>query len=175
MAGIEDAIKDLENIKDELESEVDNSVETAANRFERAARRNIDSNDAKATGELKRKIYSTKIQDSDTINYKVISSAPHSAYVEFGTGGKNNATRAIFKFDAASPSVSEIEDWAYAKGITPDYYDTIRGMSQAIVDQIEEEGTPHQPYMRPAFHFNKVDAYEDVARGVNKAIRKGAI
>ena len=81
----------------------------------------------KDLGDLREQIRSTIIEKKDMITGDVLSAAPYSAYVEFGTKPHR-------------PPYSALEGWSERHGIP----------TGAVVTKIAKYGTPAQPFMTPA-------------------------
>lgn len=155
-----------------LDDSVNNAVERQAGQTVARMKRNVIQHNAVHTTELFRKIGYTQLETGTTVIY---SRAPHSAYVEFGTGAKQRPRAGIPHFPAPDYSnelVGALINWVltkpYFEGDRSNPYVTANRIALSISGVAEGAvgGTDPQPFFLPAW-FDKED---DFRRAVRNAV-----
>ena len=170
MGTFKSASRKISRIQDRLKENVDDAVERSAQRITLEAVNNLRLNDTIATKTLIASTGYEKKSSSPNISYTIGSEADHAKYVEFGTGIYNVSSEPKFTFKAPKyVSHSEIRTWIEAKNIRP-YSQGMdkRDLSYVIADDIENTGTPRQPYLRPAY----ISERPNLTRGIIQAVKQ---
>lgn len=179
--GLEGLKDQLKNLIPELKEEIGFEIEASAQTIVRDAKRLAPVDQ----GQLIQGISYTKIDDT---NYEVVSSAPWSAFIEFGTKLKVRIPAgyeefaAQFKGQKGSGSLDEffasILDWVRSKGLSGTYsvktqkrtgkanlrdsedYDT----AYAIFLSILKKGINPHPFLIPAIEAEKPKLLERIKK-----------
>jgi HK97 gp10 family phage protein len=138
--GLDKAVKDIERYIAKKNRELIGVVATSSKAIQSDARQLAPID----LGELKKSITHVVTQRSGRIDGEILSAAPYSAYVEFGTSPH-------------FPPISALQGWADRHGI-PAY---------AVAKSIARKGTPAQPFMDPAYRKEKPKFIENVIRTFN--------
>lgn len=95
LEGIDDTLKKLQKLDDEIKNEVDLAIGESVVEMERSAKRFAPVND----GFLKSEISTIRIAP---MTYELVSAAPYSAYMEFGTKKKFDSVTGYEKLAEAA-------------------------------------------------------------------------
>lgn len=147
--------RDLQSGQRQFRRDIRKATDRGRQRFERTAKENIIENDAVASTELFRGIdsYSTDgfvrgFNATEQAGARLLSRAPHSGYVEHGTGMKGDGTYP----DPGNPSTVTIAQWMIDKPtMNPGTH--LWPRARHIAQNISEEGVDSQP-----FFYDGVDA-----------------
>lgn len=177
--GFEQAARKLERMGNDIEDNASNAVRRKSNEIAAQMKENIINHDAVATTELFRGItvLTGEGASAGSIFHAVIeSSAPHSGFVEFGTGAyhrPNSYTRRYTAPDLSGRLVAQLTEWATLKPSlhVADPASFAWAVAHKISGNTEEPGgTKPQPFFVPAW-----EAHEDrVVRRVGYAVERAA-
>ena len=185
MKGSRRLVRKLEKMKRNLETRPDQAVQRELNVIRNNQRRHIAANDTYASGALIRGLRIQQFTVPNGTSHRLVSEAPHSGFVEFGTGERTrigpehvywgverhyNAPRLTRRL------VMAIKAWMMMKGITP-RTGSLETSSYLIARQISRRqypgrrrppGTPAQP-----FFFEPLMVREHVLRqAVRNAVKR---
>jgi hypothetical protein len=155
-----------------LDDKVNNAIEREAGRTVAQMKGRVVENNTVHTTELFRKIGYTQLETGTTVIY---SRAPHSAYVEFGTGAKQRPRAGIPQFPAPDYSgelVGALINWVqtkpYFEGDRSNPYQTANRIALSISGVADNSagGTDPHPFFLPVW-FEKED---DFRRAVKFAV-----
>lgn len=182
-----DLARRVEDLSDDLRETADDSVQESLEDTKEAARTELNVHDANWQHKvwLSLKVLERQIVDGKhkTTRHKFISDgsiAPHNRYLELGTGmhfGEGGYSLPSDVHPYKSPSFSpklvrRITEWVETKPVEPRIYNSTKGLGRAIAWQISEEGTPAQPYFRPAWQYTKHDLYRSLKSDVRRELRR---
>lgn len=175
--GMKSLVRRVESMKDDLDSKPERAVSNGAARTVATAKENVVAEDAVASTELFRGIQYRKRGNRVVIE----STAPHSGYVEFGTGQHhvlNPWTRRYKAPDFSPQLVGALTEWAVEKDAINRAYDIRDPVSFATAVGLrisgnvdgEMSGTEAQPFMRPAWNSNKPLLLQEVQKAVRDSV-----
>ena len=144
-SGLDDLIKNLEDVDDVV---ISGSVKGVQKTLESARSTAVYLAPVK-TNELREKIVANPVQvEGNEVSGDLSSTAPHGAYVEFGTGQRGSDSPSPPKSPEDVPYTLKKEHKKGGKG-TGEFYDYM--------------GQPAQPYMYPAFVEAEVELAQNIA------------
>lgn len=143
--GLKEVLQSLKVFGDVATKEIGETTQNVAKEIEADAKKLAPSN----LGTLRKTIHNEKV---DELNYKVVSPADYSAYVEFGTGKKVSvpselselASKFKGKGGGFEKGLQSIKDWCRNKGID-------ESAAYPIFMSILRNGIRPQPFMYPAW------------------------
>lgn len=195
-SNIDSVIDDVEDVGDELQSQLRRKVGVGVERMGGDVRANI-SDDPLFKGNLYGSVrVQSPIGGGKRMQWSVIvggSKAPHAGVVEFGSGKKSDVTfinsnpipirwyqsetaqyPSEYQYDAPDIDkgflASKIRRWMAVKGIPPKM-DTLSASASAIASEIIENGTYAHPYLRPAFYQNELKILQNARNAVRRSTR----
>jgi HK97 gp10 family phage protein len=163
--GLEIEVRGLEEIAANLMASIEQvrigagrGVERVAEAVRDSAQENVIASGAVDTGELLDKINTTPAEFiGDSVEAKVVASAPHALYIEMGTGPKGAANHAGIDPDV-DPTYT-MHGWVYPLKDGSGFRYT--------------EGMPARPFMYPAKKMNEDKAEAIIADEIGKAVHNG--
>lgn len=171
----ESAINKLDSLGDRLDTHVPEVVHDRATKMAISAQDYVIAQDAIAHGILLEGIHATyEWFIPGNARIKVVSEAPYSGYVEYGTG--IHALPLSPQYDAPDFShalVHAILEWMIVKPsftLRPTFHRALQ-----ISEKISETGTEAKPFMKPALRDHRYLLSRDVKSAVRKAIRRATI
>lgn len=172
-----DALKaKVSEMADDLDEDVADAASDGLETVKTDAQHELSQNDTNATYQLDG---SLTVEQSGS-EASLVVDAPHGALTEFGTGpqfgdGGYAIPQSVNGYSApsgvSSDLVNDIDEWIDAKGITPREVSREQ-LPWAIAQSIVENGTPAQPYLRPAWYQNKPWLLNGVKRRLRREVRK---
>jgi hypothetical protein len=162
--GFKDLEKKLESIKIMKKSMAD-TAHGNAKKIARRSGRYLMMEDAVATGKLLTSFY----LDRDPTRVEVGNDADYAKYVEYGTGTQFGSSEwpvptGISKYksaDFSSELIVEIMQWARVKP-SVQVHGNLRAFATTVAKNIDENGTPPQPFWRPAVSRGLISLIMDV-------------
>lgn len=192
---IEDVIKDVEEVKNDLQVHLHEKLRDEMRRMLQTAITHVEK-DADWKGNLTRSLRSHGVdsewrsraewQYSIGTDEKI---APYGPFVEFGTGSKSDnpasgSYQSIrpphdypagypYEAPAMSPAlVANIIEWVKTKPITPKQGDpSDEELGARIAAEIVEKGTHAHPFLRPAWYKHRLQIRQQARSAVKKAFR----
>jgi HK97 gp10 family phage protein len=161
--------RQVREIKRNLEDNVLDEVEGAADRAATSMQLNVVGNNTVWRMNLFRSIGVSRFDN----NVSISANTPYAAMVEFGTGSRRSPL-APSKFQFDSPRLTDslrgaIINWVMTKPYFAGDRTITTGMQ--IAESIAEKGTHPHPFMRPAWHGHRSRVIESAKRGVRKTLR----
>lgn len=164
----------LRRMERKLDEKPQRAVDRTATSIASNMRANVAFNDAIASSELLNGIV---YRPHGKTGGSIISTAPHSGYVEFGTGPRhmsNPYTRRYRAPDFSGALVSALIEWAMIKPTL--YVDDPQSVGWAVARRISGEterpgGTDPQPFFFPAWEHGKKRVVRSVETAVRSAVR----
>lgn len=163
-----------------LEQAVKQTAELAADDARGMAPANAHSQAGGSGGGSLRQSITTEDKQTDTgAEARVFSNAPHSSYVEFGTGPVGAANHAGIS-PHVSPSYTSRKSWVYpvydggktAMKVVKGKVRKAFGLKSKGISFVRTSGQPARPYLYPAAVKNK-DTFQTKTRlSILEAIRK---
>lgn len=126
------------------------------------AQDNLDRQDANASRQLRESISVRLEQDTSNLSFtvRIGTGVDHAKYVERGTGSGG-----AYPSPSGMPPKRNIEAWVRAKNII------VEESIFAIRKSIQENGTPKQPFLRPAFLLERENIMTELRESVQQSIR----
>lgn len=165
----------LEQMGEDIEDNVEQAVDKNLKAIERDAKNTIARSDSMATHQLFNAFRRFEDKTGRKNRYILSNGAPHAAFVEFGTGPQNVATRPEFKFKAPALTgglVNAIKFWMRVKPVQPRF--SLERSAYLIAKSISNEGTPPVRYFASAWFQYERPLRLDARKAVKKAVRRAA-
>lgn len=160
------AAEKVRDLKDDLKDGIEESTEDAMGEMRQEVVLTLARNGSVARPELSTDVRENRKPDPNAITRRAVHVPNWAKYVEYGTGLKGEG-----KFVSPSnPPYQAIREWAYAKPIVPEKYDSIDAASAAIAQSIADQGTEAHPFLRPTWHGER--GYLNVIFEIRSEIRK---
>lgn len=137
---LQDFGDDMQALAQLLSPAIDRGIQKTALQVERTAKQRAPVD----TGTLRKSI---GYRDTGELQYAVGSSVKYAPHVEFGTAPH-------------MPPVDELRDWANDHNAD----------AWALAMHIKQEGTPAQPFLRPALKQHQSDLVENIQAEIDKTI-----
>lgn len=181
MSGFRSLNRKIRNIKDDLEDNVADAVESATDETVATAKNNVMSQNTVWRMNLYRSIDNRRVDFGSKQRVVVEAGAKYAGYVEYGTGQRGVATRGVFdptylKKSYGTPSltpsfISDITTWVFTKP----FFHGERSVqtANAIATTIAKEGTYASPFMRPAWFATKSVVIDAAERAARNTVRRG--
>ena len=183
LSGIPRLEKKLEEIKNNVSTELAKEISASTLRIEKAAKRLAPVN----MGTLRQSIHATS---KDKLTHYVEVGASYGAYVEFGTGGKVSipagyedyaATFKGSKGGSLDDMIKALTLWVKRKGLAGTYSPTTgrrqggtklklsqdEKLARFLAIKILRNGIRPQPYLIPAYEAEKPKLIEKIKKMIN--------
>lgn len=176
----------VERLPSYIRQAVNVNIESVMRQAATRARTELRENDSVVTGEL---VSNTEYTRGNEVSSHAVSQvsggtygthivrsgAPHSPFVEYGTGIRQRTRPQGQSFRAPSvPPTGEIYEWMIEKGVTPRAGNTMLEAAELIAQSIAAYGQSPHPFMRPAWHGvgGRQRLKRSHARAVRTALRR---
>lgn len=179
MEGTQRTVRKLKKVKSNLSMDPDSAVQSELRQVKRAQEGKITSQNAVASRVL---INGLRIRATSTkrgTRHSILSTAPHSGFVEFGTGPRNIATDIQYQYGAPSLTgrlVNNIKAWMILKGVAPatGSLDQSAFLIARRISNTQYEGRTGPPGTDPQpFFYNSMWEHEHMLRAaVRNAVKK---
>ena len=178
MSSFSEVIASLEKAKNKLENRPVKSAERSLETIRSRQKKILIGNDTIAFRTLIEGLRIGSISHTEGEDVMLVSEAPHSAFVEYGTGGYNRQADPSKQFAApplTSRLVKNIKAWMIIKNISPQTgsldasaYLIARAVSNTQYEnRTRHTGTPAQPFFyRPAWDYRHI-----LVKGIKRSVR----
>ena len=151
-----DAAERLEDLKDDIDEEVNEAAENVMQDIADTATRKAPV--ANTPGEVNLATSIDYVGDKTAGQHYVVAKAPHAAYVEYGTGASQDGspmTGGRYKSPSVAP-YNAILEWMNSKPVQPEESGiaAVQRSAWLIATKIREQGSDPHPFMRPAWKQN---------------------
>jgi hypothetical protein len=158
--------RDLESGERQIRRGLHHAANRGGQRYETKAKRAIIEQDAVASTELFRGIESQAVRTTGTaVTATLRSRAPHSGYVEHGTGAKGDGTYPR----PGNPSPVDIAQWMVQKP-TINAGEHLWPRAEFIANRISEQGVDAQPFFHDAVESGHFFTVQSLKRLVDDAL-----
>lgn len=189
-SNIEDVISDVDDVQDDLHTQLRRKVAAAMRVLEADARTYI-ARDASWKGHLGRSLSTDVERRPEGAKITVSAGGPEAPYVPFVEFGTGNRTERTWKgssnlaldplayppgFPYSAPDISpgmvaNIIEWVETKPVVPQDDISPRELGYRIAATIAEEGTYAHPFLRPAWFHNELQIKQAARNALSKATR----
>lgn len=170
-------------LQKDINRRVNDEVSDGLDATERRAKRNLVEKDAVATTETFNSFVKTRVATPEAERHTLTNESPHAQFVEWGTGAKfgTSTYKRMPMNHYAAPSFSVSLVAAIARWITikPGFRRGGPGeaasipIARVIAGETDKpSGTAPQPFMRPAWFFEKPKLKANVRLAVKQALRR---
>ena len=178
MSSFTEVIASLEKAKDKLETRPVKSAKRSLETIRSRQKKILIGNDTIAFRTLIEGLRIGAISHTEGKDVMLVSDAPHSAFVEYGTGGYNRQAYSSKQFAApplTSRLVKNIKAWMIIKNISPQTgsldasaYLIARAVSNTQYEaRTRPTGTPAQPFFYgPAWEYRHI-----LVKGIKRSVR----
>lgn len=179
MNGTKRTVSKLKKVKKKLSLEPNMAVQRELRKVKAKQESRVVSNNSIASATLLSGIQLHHTKHDRGTAHKLISTAPHSGFVEFGTGPRNIADKIEYQYSAPTLTnrlVSNIKAWMILKGVVP-MTGNLNQSAFLIARRIstsQYEGRNAPPGTDPQpFFFGPMWEHEHLLRNaVRKAVKK---